>query len=93
MTKTILQECIEIVKELVGHDYLYFETAVEIKTTPHTPAFAAWGVCVSPKDVLYVMDHDEYWHMIELNDTNAALVIGSLYQRLRMMRVQYKKAS
>jgi|GEM_PF-959671 len=93
MTKTILQECIDIVKELVGHDYLYFDTAVEVKVTPHSHPFAAWGVCVSPKDALYVMDNDEYWHLVELNDQNASLVIGSLYQRLRMMRVQYKKAS
>lgn len=93
MTTTILQECIEIVKGLVGHEYLYFDTAVEVKVTPHTPPFAAWGVSVSPQDKLYVMDVNEDWHHAELTDMNAALVIGSLYQRLRMMRVQYKKAS
>ena len=93
MTTTILQECKDIIKELVGHEYLYFDTAVEVKTTPHSHPFAAWAVSVSPKDELYVMDSDEYWHLVELNDSNAALVIGSLYQRLRMMRVQYKKAS
>ena len=93
MTTTILQDCIEIVKDLVGHEYLYFDTAVEVKVTPHTPPFAAWAVSVSPKDELYAMDRDEQWHRVELTDMNAALVIGSLYQRLQMMRVQYKKAS
>jgi hypothetical protein len=39
------------------------------------------------------MDSDEQWHKAELKDTNAALVIGSLYQRLKMMRVNYAKAS
>jgi hypothetical protein len=93
MTKTILQECIEIVKDKVGQEILYFDSAVEVKVTPHTHPFAAWAVSVSPKDELYVMDADEAWHKVELEDTNAALVIGSLYQRLKLMRIQYAKAS
>lgn len=93
MTTTILQECKDIVKDLVGHDYLYFETSVEVKTTPHTYPFSAWAVCVSPKDELFVMDADEQWHQVELEDMNAGLVIGSLYQRLKLMRINYAKAS
>lgn len=93
MTKTILQECKEIVKDLVGHDYLYFETSVEVKTTPHTYPFSAYAVCVSPKDELYVMDAGEQWHQVELEDMNAGLVISSLYQRLKLMRISYAKAS
>ena len=91
--KTIYQECAEIVKDLVGHDYLYFDTAVEVKTSPHSFPFSAWAVCVSPKDELFVMDSDEGWHQVELEDVNASLVIGSLYQRLKLMRIQYAKAS
>jgi hypothetical protein len=90
---TIFQECIDIVKDLVGNEYLYFENAIEIKVSPHSHPFAAWAVCVSPKDDLYVMDSDEQWHQVELRDGNAALVIGSLYQRLRLMRTHYAKAS
>lgn len=90
---TILQECIDIVKDLVGNEYLYFENAIEIKVSPHSHPFAAWAVCASPSDELYVMDSDEQWHQIEMRDGNAALIIGSLYQRLRMMRTQYAKAS
>ncbi|MDB5207538.1 MAG: hypothetical protein JWR72_2613 [Flavisolibacter sp.] len=93
MTQTILQECKEIVKDLVGHDYLYFETSVEVKVTPHTYPFSAWAVSVSPKDELYVMDADEQWHEVALEDMNAGLVIGSLYQRLKLMRISYAKAS
>ena len=93
MTKTIYQECIEIVKDLVGHDYLYFESAVEVKVSPHTFPFAAWAVCISPNDEMYVMDSDEQWHQVELKDFNASLVIGSLYQRLKLMRISYAKAS
>ena len=91
--KSIFQECIEIVKNLAGNDYLYFDTAVEVKITPHTYPFNAWAVCVSPKDELFVMDSDEQWHKVELQDYNAALVIGSLYQRLKLMRINYAKAS
>lgn len=93
MTKTIFQECMDIVKDLVGNEYLYFETAVEVKTTPHSFPFNAWGVCVSPDDRLYVMDNNQAWHQVELTDSHAALVIGSLYQRLRLMRFNYAKAS
>ena len=91
--KTIYQECAEIVTDLVGHDYLYFDTAVEVKTSPHSFPFSAWAVCVSPKDELFVMDSDEQWHQVELEDVNGSLVIGSLYQRLKLMRIQYAKAS
>jgi hypothetical protein len=83
----------EIIKDLVGHGILYFDNAVEIKRTPHTPAFYAWGVTVSPADELYIMDSNEEWSQLELQDMNAALVVGSLYQRLRMMRINYAKAS
>ena len=93
MINTILQECIEIVKDKVGQDYLYFDSAVEVKITPHTPSFAAWAVCVSPKDELYVMDADEAWHKVALEETLAPMVIVSLYHRLRLMRIQYAKAS
>jgi hypothetical protein len=93
MIKTIFQECVDIVKDLAGHEFLYFDTAVEVKITPHSFPFNAWAVCVSPKDELFVMDSDEQWHQIELKDDNAALVIGSLYQRLKLMSIKYAKAS
>ena len=93
MTKTIFIECADIVRDLVGNDYLYFDSAVEVKVSPHSFPFAAWGVCVSPKNDLYVMDSNQQWHQVELNNDHASLVIGSLYQRLRLMRIQYAKAS
>ena len=93
MTKTIFIECADIVRDLVGNDYLYFDSAVEVKVSPHSFPFAAWGVCVSPKNDLFVMDNNQQWHQVELNDDHASLVIGSLYQRLRLMRIQYAKAS
>lgn len=93
MTKTIYQESVDIVKELVGHEYLYFDTAIEVKITPHGFPFNAWAACVSPKNELFLMDSDEQWHQVEWQDDNAGLVIGSLYQRLKLMRINYAKAS
>ncbi len=89
----LLTECIEIVRGIAGNDYLYFDSAVEVKVNPHTPAFHAWGVCVSPKNDLYVMDGNEQWHQLKTSDQHAHLVIGSLYQRLNLLRVRYAKAS
>jgi hypothetical protein len=92
MTQTLLQECKDIIRDLVDNEALYFDTAVEVKLTPHTYPFLAWGVCVSPDNELYVLDGQEQWHHAALTDMNANLLVGSLYQRLRLMRVQYRKA-
>ncbi len=88
---TLQAECVDIVKGLVGNEFLYFDSKVEVKTTPHTPPFAAWAVCVSPADALFVMDAEEEWHEVELNDRKSAPVIGSLYQRLKLISKQYAK--
>lgn len=93
MTKTILKECIDIVRDLVDHEYLYFDTAVEVRVSPHSFPFSTWAVCVSPKNELYVMDNNEQWHLVKPEEDHASLVIGSLYQRLKLMRKQYAKAS
>ena len=93
MNIQILSECVSIIKDLMGHEPLFFDEAVEVKTSPHTYPFVMWAVCVSPKDELYLMDGEQQWHLLEPTDNNAALVVGSLYQRLRLMRIQYAKAS
>jgi len=93
MVKTILRECLEIIRSLVENEYLYFDQAVEIKITPHSHALLVWAVVVSPNDELYVMDGNEAWHQVSVEDQNAMLLIGSLYQRLKMMRINYAKAS
>jgi hypothetical protein len=93
MTKDILQECIDIIKDLAGNEYLYFDTAIEIKTSPHSFPLRAWGVCISPAGRLYVMDSDQEWHEADPAIGNTPLVVGSLYQRLQLMRRTYAKAS
>lgn len=93
MIKTMFQECISVITDLVGHEYLYFDNAVQVKLTPHRAAFNVWAVCVSPANDLYIMDSDEEWHRLDFSDDNASYVIGSLYQRLKLMRLSYAKAS
>lgn len=70
---------------MVGNEYLYFETELQVKLTPHTNPFYAWGVALSPKGVLYVMDADAQWHKVEEVDT---IVIQSLYQRLKLLKTK-----
>ena len=91
--KDIYQECVEIIRELVGNEYLYFDSAVEVKITPHSIPFLAWAVAVSPKDENFIMDNNQEWHMLQIEDMNAGLMIGSLNQRLKMMRITLAKAS
>lgn len=80
-----------MVIHLVGREYLLFETAVQVKLTPHSAPFNAWGACVGPKNELYVMDSDEQWHQLTETDTNAEQMISSLYQRLQMLIVRTKE--
>jgi hypothetical protein len=91
--KNIYNDCTDIIRELAGNGFLYFDDPVEVKLTPHTPSFHAWGVCVSPDEKLFIMDSQEEWHAFSFEDRNAALLLGSLYQRLQSIRIQYRKAS
>jgi hypothetical protein len=81
-------EILEKVREMVGKGQkvcIHFDTALEVKPTPHTPPVYLWGVSVSPKNVLLVMDGDQEWWPVEPNDP---LVIPSLYQRVLIIYKQ-----
>jgi hypothetical protein len=93
MIQLIYKDCIEILKDLAGNETLYFDDAIEIKTSPHTPAIKIWALCVSPKDELFLMDANEEWNKLLLTDINASYVAGSVYQRLNFIRRRYAKAS
>lgn len=88
-----LQQCMEMVKEWVGHEYLYFDTALQVKHSPHHFPFTIWGLCVSPADTLFVMDSDQQWYPIEAATGTDDLVIASIYQRLKWIGNKYAKAS
>lgn len=78
------QNIIKIILQLVGNGYLYFENELAVKQTPHTPPFIAWGACVSPAGVIYVMDTEAEWHQVDVND-NSKPLIASLFQRVRYL--------
>lgn len=88
---TLLNDCKTMLRDMAGDAPLYFETAVQVKLTPHSPAFAAWAVALAEDGTLQVMDAEEQWHAFALEDRNAHLLLGSLYQRLRLLRLHYRK--
>jgi hypothetical protein len=85
-----LQNIADIVKELVGNAYMYFDEALTVKKTPHTWPVNLWAVCVSPKGEVFVMDGAEEWYRVEEKDT---LIIPSLYQRVTMISKQFKQTA
>lgn len=83
-----LNEAIEMVRELVGKDYLYFDKAVTARPTEISFPFYAWAVCVGPDQVLYVMDNDEQWFPVKENQTSIRL-INALHARIYIMYIKY----
>lgn len=79
------KQIIEMVLSCVGHEYLYFEDALKIKKTPHTPTVNIWAISVSPKNEIFLMDADEAWHQLEETDTEYNLIIASLWARLKVI--------
>jgi hypothetical protein len=66
---------------------ILFEDALNIKSSPHTHLFTAWGVCVGPEG-LYVLDGSGKWHgPLQESQVNSELMINSLYQRLKSIEV------
>lgn len=77
------KETTEIIKGLVGHEFLYFATSLLIKISPHTYPVQIWAVCVSPDDEIYLMDGLEQWYKLEETDTNYSRILSTLYQRVK----------
>jgi hypothetical protein len=91
MMKRIFDDCVSMIHAVAGHEIIYFETPVEVRFSPHSPAFHAWAVCASPFNDIYFMGADEQWEKYDDTDLNGDLLLGSLYQRLSLM--QWAKAS
>lgn len=85
----MLQQIIEMVRDLVGEGYLYFDKELQIKMSPHTPAVNLWAASISPAGDVFVMDSNEVWYpVIETDEA----VLQSLYQRIKLISITYKKA-
>ena len=81
-----------MVKQLAGHEFLYLETALVVKKTPHTYPLSVWAVSVSPANQIFLMDADEQWFELEEGDISYSLLIATLYQRVRTIYLQYQAA-
>lgn len=87
---TELSEILSAIKEMVGHDYLYMDSAIMVKRSPHHQPFNIWALSVSPAGDLYVMDADEQWYPVDpVKDT---LLLPSIYQRVKLLRINYARA-
>ena len=84
-------EIIRIVRNLVGYDYLYFDSSLILKLSPHTWPVMIDGICVSPVEHIYLL-HGGEWHQLEEQDRNYAKVLDSLYQRMKSIETLYAKA-
>jgi hypothetical protein len=86
------QEITRMVKQLAGHEFLYLETALVVKKTPHSYRVNVWAVCVSPRNQIFLMDDQEQWFELEEKDVNHPLVIATLYQRVSTIYKTYQAA-
>jgi hypothetical protein len=84
-----LQEIAHIVSALVGEEYLYFDTELQVIKSPHDdrPLFM-WAVCAKGKAAVYLMDSSQTWHQVE---ERHHLVMASLYQRVKLLEKRYSK--
>jgi hypothetical protein len=89
--KQILDEIAFLVKGMVGNEYLYFSNAMRVKAHPHDyyETFL-WGVCVDPRDNVYVMDGMQEWTKLDEDDRK---IIQSLYQRVSLLSLKYKQTA
>jgi hypothetical protein len=82
-----LQFITEAVNSYPDHQVL-FDDAIRIKASPHIALFSCHGACVGP-DGVYLMDgNGEWFGPLKEDQVNAALMINSLYQRLKVMQIK-----
>jgi hypothetical protein len=86
---------LEEIKEMVAQyqdSQVLFDEPIIIKSSPHRLLFTCYGVWSGDKGI-FLMDEDEIWHgpLLE-SDINGSLVIGSLYQRMKILTSDLRKA-
>ena len=82
------KDLVQLVLDLVNHDYLYFPTALEGGLDQLIP-YSIWATCVSPAHEVYVMDANEEWHKVE----EESIIVPELYTKVRLMHSLYKQNS
>lgn len=79
-----LQFITDAINKYPDHQVM-FSDAIRVKASPHVNLFTCYGVCVN-SGAVYLMDDSGCWHgpLLE-SQTNARLLIASIYQRLRLL--------
>jgi hypothetical protein len=84
---TTLETIQQIVFSHAGHEII-FTDPVQVKSSPHQLVFTCYGVHAEENGV-WLMDGAGDWHgPLQEDQGNGRLVINSLYQRLRMLKME-----
>jgi hypothetical protein len=73
---------IDIIRELVGNDNLYFDHPIVIERPGLSVPINIWAVSVSPASEVFLMDAFEAWHKLEETDLSFQSIATKLEQRL-----------
>lgn len=76
-----------LVKDLAGNQYYYFDSPFEVDQEWQSITF--WAICVSPSDVLYLMDGSQEWHEVQPN----AYFLPQLLNKMLLINNQHQKKS
>lgn len=84
------QSLIDSIKLLIGTVDVaqYFSDAIVIKKSPHTELFRCYGCVVTNDGLLKLMDVEEQWHEVEVDQDNVGYILASLQQRLKTIAMQ-----
>jgi hypothetical protein len=86
-----------LVKDLKGFDFLYFQSPILVKSSPHHHARSIWGVTVNKDGKVYLLTDtykmDGEWIELEQTDFNFQVVASSVYQRLLFIKNEKKQTA
>lgn len=84
------KQIIDLVKKMAGHNYLYLDSVLQVKKSPHSPSASIWAIAISPDDNIWLMDANEQWFELEDSDINYSLVLSTLFQRVQTIYKNYQ---
>lgn len=81
----LLEDCKDLIPE--ANQACYLGNPIIVKTTPHTEIYRCYGYMITEDGRLLLMDPSEQWDEILPDQANAGYVLQSLYQRLKILKV------
>jgi hypothetical protein len=76
---------IQTIQSLLSGNQILFDTPVIVRKH-HVSIFECWGV--NTESGLWLMDETGNWHEWDSKDLNAGLVLNSICQRLKSLRLK-----